>query len=96
MNSPRLAGIAALLGSASTGLAADTTPDEQPRWKTTVGTMTVGTGGRTATFSDIRATCGMLQLTFTVTAAAADVRQCLSGGEQRRVFFEMRSGTTVA
>jgi TPR repeat protein len=59
---------------------------------TTIGSMKVGQGSETATFSDVRASCGMLQLTQAFGSAAAPLRQCLASSDTRRVTLMLEDG----
>ena len=64
--------------------------------KTTIGSMQIGQGGETATFSDVRASCGMFRLTLAFGVAAAPVRQCLGDSETRRVVLFIEDGRTTS
>ncbi len=60
--------------------------------KTTVGSMQVGQGDETATLNNVRASCGMLQLTLAFSVAAPSIRQCLGTSDTRRVRLLIENG----
>ena len=64
--------------------------------KTTIGSMQVGQGGETATFSNVRSSCGMLQLTLALGSAAAPLRQCLGASDTRRIVLVTEDGQITA
>lgn len=64
--------------------------------KTSIGSMQVGQGNETATFSDVRSSCGMLQLTVAFSAAAAPIRQCLGATDTRRVTLVVEDGLVTS
>jgi TPR repeat protein len=74
--------------------ASASTPEEAaaPRWTTSIGSLTIGSGDQTATFKDVRSTCSAIPLSLAFGAAAADVRECLSGSDTRRVSVAVRGG----
>ncbi len=59
---------------------------------TSIGSMQIGQGNETATFSDVRSSCGVLQLTVAFGSAAAPLRQCLGGSDTRRVTLTIEDG----
>jgi hypothetical protein len=59
---------------------------------TMIGSMQIGQGDETATFSDVRSSCGMFKLTLAFGSAAAPVRQCLGGSDTRRVTLVVEDG----
>ena len=62
------------------------------RISTTLGSMKIGQGSETATFTDVRSSCGMLELTRAFGSAAAPVRQCLVGSNTRRFTLVVEDG----
>jgi TPR repeat protein len=70
--------------------------EDGPSMKTTVGSMQVGQGDETATFSDVRSSCGMLELTVAFSMAAPSLRQCLTGSETRRVTLGIKDGRVTS
>ncbi len=60
--------------------------------KTTIGSMQIGQGDETATFSNVRSSCGMLQVTFAFGSAAAPIRQCLGASDTRRLALVAEDG----
>jgi hypothetical protein len=91
-----LACVACLLAWVSAGAEAEPTEESGPGWTTTIGSMNIGSGDETATFSDVRSTCNMFRLALAFGSAAGEVRQCLSGSETRRVFLEVEGGRVTS
>jgi len=59
---------------------------------TTIGSMQIGQGSASVTFSDVRSSCGALRLTMAFGSAAAAVRQCLGDSDTRRVTLVAEDG----
>ena len=59
---------------------------------TTIGSMQIGQGNETATFSDVNSSCSMLELTVAFGSAAAPVRQCLGDSDTRRITLVIEEG----
>ncbi len=59
---------------------------------TSIGSMQIGQGDETATFSDVSSSCGMLGLTVAFASAAAPLRQCLGASDTRRVTLTIEDG----
>lgn len=74
----------------------DSNEEDDSSAKTTIGSMQVGQGGETATFSNVRSSCGMLQLTLALGAAAAPLRQCLGASDTRRIVLVTEDGQITA
>ena len=72
--------------------AADEVEPSVTKWTTTVGTMTIGSSDRTATFRNVKSTCGMFSMTIAFLTAAGDVRDCLPESESRHVSLEIQKG----
>lgn len=87
--------VAILLTIAPVGAASEA-DDEKTRWSVTMGSLTVGAGGETATFTDLRSTCSAFRLTLGLGSAAAGVRRCLTGQETRRVHLDLAEGAIAA
>jgi hypothetical protein len=92
----------AWMGLASSAAAADgaeasgSAQGDAPRWTTRIGSLTVGSGERTATFEDLRSTCGGFLLPLALTAVAGDVRACLGGAGERRVSLAFDGGRATS
>lgn len=71
------------------------TPTGSPKWSTTFGSLTIGSGGETATFTDTRATCGPIELTIALGVSAAGVRSCLEPGVSRAVLLQLDGGRVL-
>lgn len=65
------------------------------RTSTTIGSMQIGQGSETATFSDVSSSCGMLQLMMAFGVAASPARQCLGASDSRRVTLVAEDGRIV-
>ena len=72
------------------------TADDGSQASTTIGSMQIGQGSETATFSDVRSSCGVLELTLAFGSAAAPVRQCLGDSDTRRVTLAAEDGRIVS
>ena len=86
----------AILASASAGAASEQAGEGKSRWSTTVGSLTIGAGGETATFTDVRSTCNAFRLALAFGSAAADVRRCLPATEKRSVYLEVENGRVTS
>ena len=60
--------------------------------KTSIGSLTIGQGGETATFSNVRSSCRMFQVMVAFGSAAAPIRQCLGASDTRRVALVAEDG----
>jgi len=70
----------------------ESTEEDDSAASTAIGSMQIGQGSETATFSDVRSSCGMLQLTVAFGSAAASVRQCLGASDTRRITLVIDDG----
>lgn len=90
------AATACALGVADPGIGgsarAEGTEPTESRWSTSIGSLTIGSGDETATFTDVRSTCNAFRLALAFGTAAADVRRCLPASETRRVHLEVENG----
>jgi hypothetical protein len=86
----------ALLASVSAVVASEPTEQAEPRWTTSIGSLTIGSGEQTATFGDVRSSCNAFRLALAFGTAAADVRQCLPGSDSRRVQLEVEAGQVIS
>jgi TPR repeat protein len=59
---------------------------------TTIGSMQIGQGSASVIFTDVRSSCGVLQLTLAFGSAAASARQCLGDSDTRRVMLVAEDG----
>lgn len=80
------------LASLKKALAERSTRGQEPHWTTRIGSLTIGSGEQTATFRNVRATCGPFPLSLTFGVAAAGVRECLSDADTRRVTISVVEG----
>jgi hypothetical protein len=92
----QLACVLAILTIAPVGAASDPAVDERARWSLTMGSLTVGAGDETATFTDLRSTCSAFRLTLGLGSAAAGIRHCLAAQESRRVRLALEDGAIAA
>jgi hypothetical protein len=83
---------AGLAGAAVAAEGGEAAGSDAPRWTTRIDSLTVGSGERTATFEDLRSTCGAFLLPFALGAVAPAVRECLPGSEKRRVSLAFAAG----
>ena len=61
-----------------------------------MGTLTVGSGGENATFTELRSTCGAFGLTLALSIAAPDVRKCLGATDTRHIAIDLNAGELVS
>ena len=85
-----------LLATPSAIMASEPTEEAELRWSTSIGSLTIGAGHETATFTDVRSTCNAFRLALAFGTAATDVRQCLPGAESRRVQLEIDAGQVTS
>jgi hypothetical protein len=86
----------ALLASASAVVASEPGEEAESRWTTSIGSLTIGSGDETATFTDVRSTCNALRLALAFGTAAAEVRKCLPDAESRRVRLDVDAGQVTS
>ena len=70
----------------------ESTDDRDSQAKTTIGSLQIGQGDETATFSNVRSSCGMLQVMVAFGTAAAPIRQCLGASDVRRLALIAEDG----
>ena len=76
----------------STSTRKEPDADGDSQTSTSIGSMNIGQGNETATFSDVRSSCGTLQLTVAFGSVAGSVRQCLGDTDVRRVILLVEDG----
>jgi hypothetical protein len=81
-----------MLLSASAVVASEQAGENEPHWSTKVGSLKIGAGSETATFTDVRSTCNAFRVALAFGTAAADVRRCLTGTEKRDVYLAVENG----
>jgi len=76
--------------------ASEPAAGEERRWSTRIGSLTIGSGDETATFSDVSSTCDAPRLVLAFGTAVADLRRCLPGDERRHIRLEVENGRATS